>query len=204
MQGKVLFISGWAGTKQLFPTLSKQTEFIVPFNETQPDEISDMIRQTKRNTIAGWSTGAHMILKNLHSLPKTVKSITLFAPFQRFTDDIPERIVKRMIKMLDKKPEKVVADFYTNCGITPLPEQQVWNVDMLKTGLEYLIASDWQPISMPEIQLHIIHGRNDQIVPYSAAEKLMELFPDAKLTTLDTGHYIDEETILNGINENIS
>ena len=111
----ILFVGGWATEETQFPRLASISSFLVPFSGFSPDELPALIG-CGGNILIGWSTGAHMLLKECSHLFSSYDHVLLIAPFLSFTDSFPERIVRRMIAGMDKNPAGVVQSFHNNCA----------------------------------------------------------------------------------------
>ena len=190
----VLFISGWAGYPFLFPSLSKNTKFLLPFVQEEPEDIACQARNFKGSIIIAWSTGAHILLSRLDEIKN--KNIFLLAPFLDFTSFTPEWVLNRMIQGIKKDVHKVVNKFWQKCGIKKQYTAPEENGPGLIDGLKFLSSSKIKlEISDLKSRLFIVHGRKDKIVPFKATEQLCSLLQEAELIMLSTGHYIPEETI---------
>jgi pimeloyl-[acyl-carrier protein] methyl ester esterase len=206
MQEKFFFISGWAGFKELFPELLADFDIIVPFVDADPNQIDRIINENSSEIIIGWSTGAHIILKNIEKVTAKYKNIFLFSPFLNFTKYTDKRILNFMIKKFKIEPVSVIKDFYKNCGITETNIINEYNdFGNLIDGLEYLLNSDinLSPINS-DSKIYIYHGLNDKIVPAKASEEINMQLDNSKLKLINAPHFINGEIIRDIINENIS
>jgi predicted alpha/beta hydrolase family esterase len=197
------FVSGWAGYKELFPYISSHHDFYVPFITHTEAEISKELAKGGE-ILAGWSTGAHIILKNIDLLADKYENIFLFAPFNSFTEYQNSKTVMLMIRKLKKEPSVVLNDFYNNCGIMDFnPEiDETAKMGLIK-GLEFLIESKsiLKGCSL-KAKLTLVHGLNDIIVNHKASKDITDYFDSCKLISLDSGHYINEQKIADIIYEN--
>ncbi|SDL08028.1 hypothetical protein SAMN05660337_2010 [Maridesulfovibrio ferrireducens] len=191
-----VFIGGWATAKEQYPVFAESGDFLIPFIDFSPAELSDYL--TGGKILVGWSTGAHVLLKECRHLFSRYDQVVLIAPFLSFTDSFPERTLRRMISGLRKNPDIVVSSFHKNCGEDIEIPFNARQVDALVEGLEYLIASR---ISFEEdlslVNLTLVHGDNDKIVRESAFESVVKLVPRAKVLRLESGHKISENEIIN-------
>lgn len=121
-----------------------------------------------------------------------ISSTAKFCASEAYACGTPEKILKRMILMLKRNPEAVLAEFYKNvhyphphtCASVREP------LDALVAGLEYLLASDIRA-KVPSIRIPtlLLHGAQDRIIPAGAAEWLHENLPNTTLEIYaDGGH----------------
>ncbi|RQD55533.1 alpha/beta fold hydrolase [Desulfonatronovibrio magnus] len=193
---KRLFISGWAGFPELFPQISRNFTFVLPFGPEHEYFEQKYVNQ-HWDTIAGWSLGAHLCLKKLHELKTS--HLILIAPFLDFCTYTPPEKVREMIAGLKRKPQALTRWFWKQCGITRTGIRIEHHQELLM-GLEYLLDSSIK--SLPEVTINsvtIMHGVRDRIVPARASEILLESIPGACYITLPYGHFIPEAEILQRI-----
>ncbi len=192
MTDDFLFVSGWAGYPELFPSLSGRGEFLLPFIRHSEHEIFERLKESKASTLIAWSTGAHIALKRWNLVVDNFDRIILLAPFLCFTDYTSEKVIRLMIRSMRKTPQEVVRLFHKNCGH---PSQLTFDdrdVDGLFTGLEYLRASRAMPSHRGAEKTVILHGEHDRIVSSHASEDIWEIMPSATFTALPYGHWIPE------------
>lgn len=199
---RILFLSGWAGFAPLFPNLSKACEFITPFTDPDsPDEKAVFERLDKGGeTLLAWSTGAHMALKHGRCLA-TFRHVLLVAPFLRFTDSFPARVVQAMMDQLDRDPAGLLHNFYTNCGLAesamPIPRHpdQHPPIGALKNGLQYLLDSTAAPALPQGTDITLVMPQNDKIVRARAARSVVQTLDGTALKQVPGGHCLSEETL---------
>lgn len=185
-----LFVSGWAGYPELFPSLAGKGEFLLPFVRHAEREVFDRLDASAASTLIGWSTGAHMILKRWSRVVNRFERIILLAPFLAFTDHTPEKTVRLMIRGMRRDPEQVVLRFHANCGFNGRGVFREGDAEELISGLEYLCVSRAMPSHLGGRKTILVHGEHDRIVPPHATEDIREIMPDASCQTLACGHYI--------------
>lgn len=198
------FVSGWAGFGGLFPEISSRHGFYVPFATHTEEEINYLLNEGGE-LLAGWSTGAHIILKNIDSLIDKYDKIFLFAPFTSFTHYQNMKTVMLMIKKMKKDPKSVLKDFYENCGVTGfLPEIDEELQKRLIEGLEFLMESEAviSGCKMQKAKVIAVHGIDDMIVSYRAGEDIARVLCGGELLSVNGGHYINEQIISDIIYEN--
>ena len=72
----------------------------------------------------------------------------------------------------------------------PHPQRPEGFVRQLETGSRHELRARLSEIELPT---HVIGGDRDLMVPFWKSEELAELIPDAKLTTLRSGHAVNVE-----------
>lgn len=199
---RTLFIHGWGGRSSQFPQLHAHARVFTPFTQHSPEKIVETLRTESADVLIGWSTGAHLILKAGAQAFSRYGRIVLIAPFLRFTDSLPERVVRSMRIGMKRAPEKTLAGFYANCEErAPLdfrPEQS----DFLAQGLDFLLTSTIDlPHPIEARHVLILHGERDRIVRAKAVNAITPLLQGAKIRRIDAGHKIEEQTLLTLIHE---
>ncbi len=183
------FLSGWAGPETLFPGLSGRAAFAAPFLDGDEATLVARIAAARPRLLLGWSTGAHMLLRHGAVLFPRCDKVVLFAPFARFTDSFPERLVRSMRDAMATAPEATVRAFWGNCGVPVAP---AWNTDWagpLATGLDYLLASTVAGAPVPAANVTVVWGEEDRIVRRKALDRALALLPGAKLAVHGGGHF---------------
>jgi predicted esterase len=159
--------------------------------------------------LAGWSTGA-MIALSLSSIV-SVHKMTLFSPTlsfcrrEGFRHGAHPAVLRTMREQLQQHPSTVLDKFYRSCGFdgTFKPES-TYSIEQLTLGLHFLEQADLTKTVCASSNTIIIHGRNDAVIPYPAAEATAGMCK-AKLLAIDAGHAFfhgREPEIANYINNN--
>ena len=190
------FVSGWAGCECLYPRLAASCRMLVPFVRHDEKEIAAALRQGG-TTLLGWSTGAHLILKQLPEVLERFERIVLAAPFLSFTRYVPTGRLESMIATMEKDPGRTVDNFMAKCGhCGPLSIGQADHPALLR-GLRFLLTSkaDLAPGFSGE-KITLVHGQRDRIVPVQASSDLHALLPGSTLLLPMSGHKIEEELLL--------
>lgn len=143
-------------------------------------------------------TGSMGGLLAMELLPVSCKKLVLisstakFCASEEYPCGISEKILKRMIVQLKRDPIPVLTEFYKNVhhpyrALKTAPE---CSPNELVDGLEYLLASDVRTKVPPiEIPVLLLHGKEDRIIPPSAADWLHAHLPDSQLKVFeDDGH----------------
>ena len=192
----IVFVGGWATSRLQYPLLSESARFLVPFTGFEPDELPELIGQGG-DVLVGWSTGAHMLLKDCRHLFGLYGNVLLIAPFLSFTDSFPARLVQGMIAGMESDPATVVSSFHENCGEMNPPAYDPAEHDSLIAGLEYLITSKIGPDKVMNLPKCIIaHGSKDRIVRRKAFEKLTAVIEGAEILNFEGGHKISETQLM--------
>jgi pimeloyl-ACP methyl ester carboxylesterase len=191
-----VFVSGWAGCACLYPRLAAASRMLVPFIRHQEEEIAAVLRQGG-TTLLGWSTGAHLVLKQLPDLMERFDRIVLAAPFLSFTRYVPRPRLEAMIAAMGKDPARTVASFMAKCGhCGPLSVDRPDHPALL-SGLDFLLTSEaFLPAGRSGEKVTLVHGERDRIVPVQASLDLHELLPGSTLLLARSGHKIDEDILL--------
>ncbi len=197
------FVSGWAGFPALFPQISSAYPFYLPFVTHSENEIENALAEGGE-ILAGWSTGAHIILKNIDSIMNKYEKIFLFAPFISFCDYFHSQAIMLMIKKMKRDPEAVLRDFYDKCGLADfVPATDEKTVAALIRGLEFLLESRADVKGCNAVdKVILVQGAADMIVNFRASEDVAEMLHGEKLITIESGHYINEKVIADIIYEN--
>lgn len=187
----LLFLSGWAGPEALFPGFPSAGTFRVPFIDGDEASLVAALARSGGTVLAGWSTGAHMIVRNAATLLPRFDRVVLFAPFARFGDSLPGRITRAMAAGLASDAEATVRAFWKNCGV---PGNPAWNPDWaspLAAGLEYLLRSEAASAPVAAANVTVFHGNADRIVRRPAVHKALALLEGAQFREFPGGHYPD-------------
>lgn len=192
----VVFLSGWAGVPGLYPGLSKRARFLTPFLDGDEAAMIAAVVASDAPVLAGWSTGAHMICKHAATLLPRFARVVLVAPFRRFTDSFPARLMRSMIARMGRDPEGTSRDFWKACGFA---DPTGWNPDWaeaLTEGLRYLLVSEVgaaSPVAADHVT--VLHGDADRIVRTPAMRAALDGLAGAKLLAYAGGHCPDEAVL---------
>lgn len=188
------FISGWAGFRGTLD-VPVDWHFIVPFIEFDEEGILNFFQEKSGEILVGWSTGGHIVIKNLTFFHQRFNKIIVVAGFNKFTNYINSRVIKRMIEKMENSPEAVIKDFLLNAGANPLLPKKIEYEKLIK-GLEFLISSQVSDFPPDHAKLTLIQGKNDKILPIKALENLKVCFPFARTYVIDSSHWITFNEIL--------
>ena len=186
---RVTFVSGWAGLPCLYPHIAERVDFLVPFFSHSPVQIEQALA-TECELLIGWSTGAHLILKQLELAGRTAGQIILIAPFLDFPNCVAPRILNRMRQRLLREAEATVEDFWARCGnrhqaCPPLKKEQI---ESLATGLDFLNSSTAKPEAGRASRLTLVRCQDDQLVPEAAFQATLGALGHASVTSIAAAH----------------
>ncbi|NJB67159.1 hypothetical protein GGQ74_000799 [Desulfobaculum xiamenense] len=196
------FVSGWAGRADLYPEFAERGEFLVPFVDHAPQDIAERLL-CGGGTLVGWSTGAHIILRDIARLAPLYEQITLVAPFYIFTRCLLTGTVEKMIANMERFPERTVRGFYRNCGIRDANASWAEGaVEPLLDGLRFLLESRAQlPAEGHFGNVLVIGGLSDKIVPLSEAVGIAGKLEGALYRSVSEGHFMPARTIAGVVHE---
>lgn len=187
-----LFISGWAGFREALGDIPEDWDFICPFLDFDEVEILNFLKNKSGHIIIGWSTGGHIVLKNLNFFSQRFKKIIVVAGFKEFTKYVDSRILKRMQKKMETSPDQVVREFLIKAGCSPIIPEGVC-LNKFVNGLEFLqkskICENFEAPSKLQ-NLTLIHGIDDEILPIKAWEDLKINYPSAKFYKIKGSHWV--------------
>ncbi|WP_201002139.1 alpha/beta hydrolase [Paenibacillus glycanilyticus] len=149
--------------------------------------------------IAGWSLGGILALKL--SIQGLADGLILFSATARFTRPTEQKdygwadsYVRRMIRGIGKDRQLTEGKFrqlaFTEFESTLLHPAGTWTTTALSAGLEVLRLVDCSTqlpnINQPAL---LVHGTEDKVCPYKAAEEMLAQLPLATLVSIpDRGH----------------
>jgi len=188
----VWFVSGWAGFPELFPRLARSSTFLVPFVDGDEAALSARLADAGGDVLLGWSTGAHLLLKSGSWLFPRFSLVLLAAPFLRFSDSLPGRVLDAMRAGLELDAESTLSDFYRTCDAPP-PAFRVESTARLAEGLEYLGRSVAPGTTLPAGNVLVVHGSADRVVRARAVRQVMDALEGARYVSMPCGHFIAEE-----------
>jgi pimeloyl-[acyl-carrier protein] methyl ester esterase len=165
-------------------------------------------RGSPKQFLAGWSLGAMLALQASVLSAEHLTGLILIAGTAQFIDEngrrgtAPSRI-RAMQKRLLQNREALLEGFFraarepsrnpAPADITALVKQSepIETGDLLK-GLDYLVQADLRYM-LPDITIPVLllHGDNDGIIPFSAAQYLNDHLPHATLVSFpQEGHLL--------------
>jgi hypothetical protein len=202
----IAFVGGWATVPGQFPWFAENSEFIVPFADFNPSDLHNRLREIagrkKDKVLLGWSTGAHILIKECVPVFSSFDKVILVSPFLSFLDSFPERVVESMIQGLSDDFESVIRQFHLNCGESSTVSASGYNLSELRSGLNFLIDSKIKEIGCKGENLILIRGTKDRIVRKKAFEKVRNMLPEAEVLTPCTGHKPDESFLVSMVGGN--
>lgn len=190
-----LFISGWAGFKEALGDIQEDWHFINPFIDFDEKGILDFLKDKSCDKVVGWSTGGHIILKNIRFFSERFNQIIVVAGFRKFTAYVNPRVLKRMIQKLGSEPTIVIRDFLLNAGCNPVFPEYVDTAKLIE-GLKFLLFSEVPDKNETIKNLILIHGQSDKILPLKVMEDLRKIYPFCKSYILDKPHWVTFKEIV--------
>ncbi len=185
----------------LFPRLAATSRFLVPFLHHDEAEIARTLQQGG-TTLAGWSTGSHIICKHLPEVLHRFDRIVLVAPFLAFPRYMPRSRVDAMITAMGRDPDRTVESFLKRCGHGGPVSSASADAPSLVKGLRFLLQSTAElPQGLSCGNLTLVHGERDRIVPVQASLDIMSALPGARLVRVMSGHLVDETILLHYLHE---
>lgn len=191
-----LFISGWAGFREALGDIPEDWHFINPFLDFDEEGILNFLGDKTGEILVGWSTGGHIVLKNIQFFSERFSNIIVVAGFKKFTEYVNSRIMRKMIQRMEIKPETVVKNFLISAGCNVVIPK---NIDYKKLieGLNFLLFSEIPYLYCNQCNLILIQGTEDRILPIKALNDLKLLYPFAKTIVLKRNHWVTFGEILN-------
>ncbi|WP_025850537.1 alpha/beta fold hydrolase [Paenibacillus ehimensis] len=161
-------------------------------------------RSSRKLLIAGWSLGGLLALRiAARGFPDGLVLLGATARFVRCTEQAdcgwPDAVLRQMTAALAKDRPAVEARFRgrllsdgeKKAGLLPrLPREGSWATAALLAGIGLLRTANHLPV-LPEIACPtlVVHGKEDKVCPYGAAEELYERLPRAEILPLEgSGH----------------
>jgi hypothetical protein len=193
---KITFVGGWATSAQQYPRLAASARFLIPFTGVAPTQLCGVIAEGG-DVLVGWSTGAHMLLKDCRNLFSGYDRVVLIAPFLSFTDSFPKRLIRGMIAGMENDPAAVVRSFHENCGETDIPDYNPDQTVQLVAGLDFLNSSRIEidgKFSCPNLTL--VHAAEDRIVRRKAFDKVAGIVQNSVIMDIAGGHKISETKLM--------
>jgi len=190
-----LFISGWAGFREALGDIPEDWHYINPFLDFDEEGILNFLEDKTGEILVAWSTGGHIVLKNIQFFSERFSNIIVIAGFKKFTNYVNPRIIEKMIEKMEIGPDTVVKKFLINAGCNAVIPK---NLDYKKLieGLKFLLFSDITDLYCKQCNLILIQGTEDRILPIKALDDLKLLYPFAKTIKIKSYHWITFEEIL--------
>ncbi|MYA22164.1 MAG: hypothetical protein F4Z30_04980 [Gemmatimonadetes bacterium] len=144
--------------------------------------------------ILAHSLGLHLLSPQLCTAAELIAVISGFRSFHSSCARQARRsrrTVEQMLARLEREPAALLADFYTRCGV---PSDSccpgIIDSDSLRRDLQLLQESVLELAAIPAaVQVLILHGSRDRVVPMERAEELRELLPNSALAIVaEAGH----------------
>ena len=190
MKKKLLIISGWAHSiKSIQPMGDRLSKKFDTTLISGTDALA-MERLPENDFILTGSMGGLIAIERLPQCCKKLVLLSATACFCKRADYMhgtDSRVIKRMVRRLDKDPKTLIDKFFMNVHSPQKPSRQKkenaeLDINGLKDGLYYLKETDLRKlIPRIEIPILIMHGKDDKIIPIGAAEWLDENLQKSEL-----------------------
>lgn len=226
----LLFIHGWAATSRVWEGqidyFSKNYRVIyldlAGFGKSislKPITLDNLVRDLaclvkhlslEKVILVGWSLGSLVSLRLALNPARLFKALVLVGATARFTNEpdynasLPEVLLKRLYKKLERDKEKSLRDFYALLfsekekkqrnfkDILTIFLDQIKSLDrdMLLEGLHIFHNSDLRnDISNIKLPTLIVHGDSDQICPVNSADYIHSKISNSSMEIIkETGH----------------
>jgi len=209
------FIHGWASTPMVWAGLTDRKDCYFYDSSTYPNyqELSKIFIDVADKTdsphiLVGWSLGGMLALQLAFDFPGKIDKLILISSTAKFTADdsytagIHPSIVKNLARKINSDSVAAQKNFYKlmfskqedhacNEFLDESAEKIVTkNILSLKNGLQYLLDTDLRNLlSSINVQTNIIHGTDDSICPFSAAQYLANHIAESTLSVIQgAGH----------------
>lgn len=211
MKPPLLLLTGWAHGRESLVALAEAFERAQRFSEITMTTGLDAARheldsRARPAVLWGWSMGALMALELALDAPDRVAALVLTSATPRFcrAEDYPcgwpAATVREMQQRLAVKPAATLRLFFRDVAAPfpprdgELPKQIAGALalggDKLAAGLEYLAGADARArVGALAPPVLLMHGRQDRIIPWEAAQWIADQAPRATLHLVeDMGH----------------
>ena len=207
MKKKLVFVHGWGFAPKFWQGLAAQlSDFSSAFVDL--GFVSDLYPINDPDAVyITHSMGLAWVVEQVPSCQAIVaiNGFTKFCCGEDWPDGVAPRMLERMIRQFDRKPETVWTEFMKNCGAINPVYPATAQADALSKGLRYLRDCDIRSKfkNFPADKL-VIAGGQDRIVPekltrasfgedviwYKEGNHLLPLFEEKKLAT-DIRRFLD-------------
>ena len=203
---------GWATTPNIWLGLIRELEIEgkvtslnwVDYHKQDYNPLAGVVA-SEPLVFIGWSMGAMMALQYLATTHKPeVAALVCISGSARFLSEkgnpgANSRDLQAMTRLINRAPAQVLKNFFANV-LSPeagdeaetrlLRAARCFSSESLAAGLEYLRSYDSkESLNNIKTKTLILHGQEDAIIPYQAAELLQDLIPGASLKLYqDAGH----------------
>jgi pimeloyl-[acyl-carrier protein] methyl ester esterase len=180
----ITFIHGWgynpAFWQALTPAFSQQNQHFADMGFLSRKALST----TGRGIYITHSLGT---LHALHHHSADMSALIVINGFYDFTHFTDEKILKLMMRALDRAPLAQMQAFWRQCGLTP--EFEKLNVPALREGLDALAQDNAQAeLDAIDIPVLCLAAEDDPITPFDAMKDHWRGFPLISCT--EGGHIL--------------
>ncbi|MBC8041395.1 MAG: hypothetical protein H7Y06_12690 [Opitutaceae bacterium] len=151
---RIAWILGWAVPEAWFAPLAR-AEFPQAehrFFAASPTWLAQVCAEGPWDVIAGYSLGTLLMLKEAGAVGRLAPQVVLFAPIFAFSQEqalggrVPLVQVKYLARSLKTDRAAVLADFYTQAGLTGCAADDETPAGLLQWGLERLSGDRVEPV----------------------------------------------------------
>lgn len=204
-----IFLNGWASNAAVWGDLPERTGGIC-YDLAAENALSEyrhrfslLLEEQPQVTLVAWSLGGMLALDVASLFPERIKRLVLLSSTAKFAADVcyshgmAPAIIRQLARKVQRDPAAAQKKFYPlmfSAQEAPwydvfqkTMERQVLatNVSFLQQGLSFLATQDMRSrLSGIRVQTQIVHGREDTICPFGAAEYLAAHLPNAELIEL--------------------
>ncbi len=199
----VLLQHGWGFSRQIWNDWVEELELeyeVLTTNRgyfSNSDSDIDINQKMKADFAIVHSFGLHLLPMNLFS---RLKKLVIISGFQEFHPPsgneraISEKVVLRMLQVLDKQPAEVLREFYRNC-FYPVAKDVVVPQNLNKSTLfdDLALLNKFSmnlKLLKPIPKVLMLHGKNDKIVPPSLGELLHNKLPQSSFHACENGGHM--------------
>jgi len=185
---EMTWVSGWASDISIwedeiyerFPFSHRFVDYWDLISDCPDNFWDNNPRIAESQTIVGWSMATLALLRNLHKKPAGQKWI-LICPIADFCGNgcWQPSAVKATKRGILENTEQTLSNFSALMGDIPKGEMEKWienamrySPEQLTIGLDYLIEkkADFAEISGNNLNIELIFGKEDRIVPLAQRE----------------------------------
>lgn len=194
-----IWLGGWgvspASVRAALPPGQAEHAIVRP---PTPAALELALNSPAGTPLAGWSLGAHLLLRALAAGdPRTAgRQLTLVCPFVAFPVEadrggrIPLPAVKFLRKWVRRAPAEALADFYTRAGLRlTSPPAAPYPPEELEAGFAFLEDPvGFDPAKIDAHQVILLLGARDPLID---ATRIASLMPGARVLP-DAGHDLND------------
>lgn len=206
MKPELLLIAGWAHTATALDPLAQALGSRFQTRTTSVDRFipADPLDPAP-SWLLGWSLGGMLALECALLQPDRVQGLILVNTTARFTRSAdwlhgtPPAELRQLGRALRQDLASGIRGFLELSAqhlldpdhrTEPLPHRLEYTLHVLQEGLRYLNETDLRPrLGSLRCPVHILHAREDAVIPFAAGQALASAIDGSTFTALDgIGH----------------